>query len=200
MRYQRQGPGPLMTTLLAAVLVFGGYFLYMGTRKYIEQDYQSDQRATETAVINQTEIAIQQATRSFMPFPTSTRVPDCEMFEVETDSAWVRECPSFECRGRDRFFQGQEICVLGLATDFEFFDASEWYKIDMNFGESYLDVAYMHESVIRPANPTPRPSATFTPLPTITPLPTTELSPTPTSTPTNPPPTITPTLSDNVEF
>ncbi|MCI0712557.1 MAG: hypothetical protein L0154_20545 [Chloroflexi bacterium] len=203
MRYQRQGPGPFLTTLIAAVIVFGGYFIYTGAIQWVEADFERNEQATLTAEINQTDVAIQQATLNFQPFPTSTRVPNCEIYYVTVESAFVRQCPSFECRareGQERYFQGNDVCTIGRATDFEYFDADEWFKIDLNFGESFLDIGYMHESVLKPRNPTPTPSQTFTPLPTITEIPTVEGTPTPTTPPTTPPPTITPTPDSEIAF
>jgi hypothetical protein len=86
--------------------------------------------------------------------------------------------------------------VIGRADDNQYFDAEDWFVIDLNFGQLFLEVGYMHESVIKPRNPTPRPSQTFTPLPTIT------LTPTPRfSTPTpGPEVTGTPTPANRVEF
>ena len=179
MRYPRQGPHPAVVTLIAAALVFGGYFLYLGVVEWIEQDFQADQRATETAVVVQTVEQIARATSAFMPFPTATRVPDCEIYYVTASSAFVRECPSLTCPSKERFGNGANVCVIGRADDNEYFDGAEWYKIDLNESASFLDEGYMHESVLTPRYPTPRPTATFTPLPTITPLPTVTASPTP---------------------
>lgn len=180
MSYRRQGPNPVLVVLMAAMIVFGGYYLWEGSRNWFEQDTINKGFQTETAEYFATENSIAQATRDFKPYPTSTRVPDCEFYIVEVSSAWVRMCPALTCESVGRYYEGNQVCVMGRATDNEYFDADDWFVIDLNEGQLFADIAYMHESVLQPANPTPRPSMTFTPLPTITLTPSPEF---PTTTP-----------------
>lgn len=184
---QRHGPSGLLVTLIAAALVFGGYFLYMGIINWVEADTIARQTSTRAAQLTQTEDAIAAATQGFMPFPTNTSVPQCETYYVNVSSAWVRRCPSLTCEAKDNKPNQADVCVLGRADPAEFpvySSPGEWYVVDLNEGLIFPDVGYMHESVLSPRNPTPRPSQTFTPLPTVTPLPTPSPGPTGTSTPT----------------
>lgn len=180
MNRRRQGPNPIMVILMAALFVFGGYYLWEGSRSWFEQTAVNNVKLTETAEVFATENSIAQATRGFKPFPTSTRVPDCEYYIVDASSAFVRMCPALTCESVGRYYEGNQVCVMGRATDNEYFDADDWFIIDLNDGQLFVDIAYMHESVLNPAFPTPRPSMTFTPLPTITLTPSPEY---PTTTP-----------------
>jgi hypothetical protein len=176
-------------------MVFGCYFGYTGLMTWLDENYQNNQKATLTAEVVGTEQGIAQSTRNYQPFPTSTRLPGCESYRVSVSSAFVRQCPSLTCQAVTRYGEGAEVCVLGRAVDNEFFDAADWYEIDVNKGELFLDLGYMHESVLEPMNPTPRPSKTFTPLPTVTltpspKIPTSTIAPDVTGSPT----------SDAVEF
>lgn len=198
MRYQKQGPSPLLVILIAAAIVFGGYFLYIGAVNWYENDAIGNRTATSEGELTQTSESIANATQAFMPFPTNTKVPNCQIYFVDVSSAFVRECPSLTCRGKANKPQQSDVCVIGRPDPAEFpiyQTVNEWWVIDLNEGYLYPDLGYMHESVLAPRNPTPRPSQTFTPLPTITPFPTGLLTITPL-----PGQTITPQSDGDVEF
>ena len=199
MDYRRQGPSGLLVMLIAAAIVFGGYFLYTGAVDWFQRDLIARETATREAQLTQTELSIVEATRGFMPFPTNTPVPDCDFYYVNVSSAWVRTCPSLTCEAKDNKRNQIDVCVLGRAAseDFPIYNnVEEWFIIDLNEGLVFPDLGYMHESVLESRNPTPRPSATFTPAPTITLTPSPSL-PTPTPAPGE---TYTPTPDDLIEF
>jgi len=86
------------------------------------------------------------------------------------------------------------ICVL----ERDYTD-DEWFIVDLDDSQFFTTLGYMHESLLRPLNPTPTPSITNTPLPTLTPMPSNTPLPTPPptdtpnpATPATPTPTFTP--------
>ncbi len=197
MTYRSSGPSPLLIVLIGALVVFGGYYVWMGTRSFLED------RGNITADV--TRQAFSTATAQAAPLlglptlyvpATFTPLPPCQMFRVSVERAVYRDCPStdrLKCPVRDVVTYGTELCVYGRSPD-----NPEWYVVELNPNGAYRNTVYMHESVIEPVNPTPTPTVTHTPLPTVSPTPSFTPPPVVTSTPTptpNPatPPTPTPT-------
>ncbi len=199
--YRRSGPSPLFIVSIGALMVFGGYFVWVGFLGFL-QDH-GDLTAPATRQANDTATA-QAAPQVFLPSPfmpaTFTPLPACQWFKVKVDRAVYRECPSKdnnECPIRETVEYGTELCVYARVPD-----NPEWYIVELNPGGSYRDTVFMHESVLEAVNPTVTPAPTMTPGPTITPVPTFTPAPTtlpgPTATPTRPPdasPTPTPSLT-----
>jgi hypothetical protein len=178
-------------------LVFGLYYLWLGVQNYLRTGGLGVVEATQQAVVlaSATAERIVIATAAVTPRPTITPIPECQDFVVTAENAIVREAPSSGGAIRTSFFEGTVVCVLGRA-DAE----SEWYVIDLNEQARRVELAYMHESVIRAVNPTPTPTRTVTPSPTLspTPLPTITNTPSPRPTDTRSPgitDTPTPTVS-----
>jgi hypothetical protein len=197
--YQRKGPsGPFIVVsaiavVMSCVLVWGLSFQWL----------QDSQEANQNSTLSAESTSRATPPTSVFSLNAPTEVPDCQSFEVAVNAATIRICPSEQCERRDiREFE-DPVCVYSRAEPSEQYPlADEWYIIDINPDGAFRDLAYMHQSVLRPINPTPRPSKTFTPLPTVTltPSPTFEPQTFPSSTPT-PSPTLpfTPTLAQ-VEF
>jgi cell division septation protein DedD len=199
--YRRSGPSPLLIVSIGALIVFGGYFVWVGVLSFL-QDH-GDITAPATHAANASATA-QAAPVVILPSPfmpaTFTPLPDCQWFKVKVSRAVYRECPSKdnnECPIRDTADYGTEFCVYSRVPG-----NPEWYVVELNPGGSYRDTVFMHESVLEAVNPTVTPAPTITPGPTITPVPTFTPAPTvlpsATPTPTPPPdasPTPTPTLT-----
>jgi hypothetical protein len=189
----RSGPPVWLITMTAVMLVFGGYFLWTGVRNYLAAGVQGVIQATETAALTAGALASPTPDLRFTPAPTRTPVPPCQEFVVTVPEAIIRACPSTHCAIEGVRHEGDRVCVL----EREYTNA-EWYIVDLDDSPFFTDLAYMHESIIRAANPTLTPSMTMTALPTLTPLPSSTPLPTPPPTETsNPatPPTVTPTFT-----
>jgi hypothetical protein len=200
-QYRRSGPSPLFVVLIGALLVFGGYFVWVGFLNFLEDHGDITAQVTREAVASAT---AQAAPQVFLPSPympaTFTPLPPCQWFMVSVDRAVYRECPSKdnqECPIRATVEYGTEFCVYSRVPG-----NPEWYIVELNPGGSYRDTVFMHESVLKAVNPTVTPAPTVTPGPTVTPVPTFTPAPTsppsPTGTPAPPPetsPTRTPTLT-----
>lgn len=155
--------------LLAMAVVFGLYYLWVGTRNFLESGGRGIIESTRQAVIvNTATAAVVQRLETNAPTlrPTSTEIPPCQEFTVIVPSAIVRERPSTSAPIVTSLSYGSAVCVIERES------GSEWYLVDSNTRTRRLEPAYMHESVIKALYPTPTPSRTFTPAPTITPLPT----------------------------
>lgn len=189
-KYNRTNPPACLMIVSAVVLVVGCFLLWNGVLSWVRAA--GDPRVAAT---REAQIALSATpTRVVLNVPTRTAVPPCEEFEIWSADARVRECPSLQCERRVILYYEDKICVYGRAeAQTEYPDAQEWYVIDLNANGAFRDLAYIHESVVRPANPTPRPSQTFTPLPTITITPT--WTPLPSVTPDNRTHTLDPTPS-----
>lgn len=196
-RRGRDGVPAWLVFLIGVAVVFGLYYVWLGVRSFLQSGGRGVIESTRnaetiaTATAESLEIGIPTLR------PTATEIPPCESFTVIVPNARVRQEPSETSPIIGSFFENDVICVIGRPSP-----ESEWYTVDMQPGTRRLDVAYMHESVIAPLNPTPTPSQTVTPLPTVTAVPT--LTPTQTYTPhptdtripgitDTPPPTFTPT-------
>ncbi len=180
----RSGPSPVLVVVIAAFLVFGGYFVWTGLLNFFEAQGDINHNITQVARSTETAEARPTATRPYFPV-TFTPLPPCQTFVVDVESAVYRECPSKDntkCPVRDTVPYGTELCVYARAPE-----NPEWYVVELNPGGAYRDIVYIHESVVEAANPTPTPSLTFTPAPTV--------SPAPSSTPTAPSEPANPTAS-----
>ncbi|MBN2305939.1 MAG: hypothetical protein JXQ72_15765 [Anaerolineae bacterium] len=200
-RRHRTGPSPLLIILVGALLVFGGYYVWMGFVSFLEDSGDITAPVTRQAFATSTAAARPQIPTVFNP-ATFTPLPPCQEFKVSVDRAVYRECPSQdnrECPIVEVVPYGTEFCVYARVPN-----NPEWWVIELNPGGAYRDIVYMHESVLEPVNPTLTPSITFTPLPTVTaapsdtPTPTPDRSPTATRNPNitpTPLPTVTPQYS-----
>jgi len=183
--YRSSGPSPVLIVLLAALLVLGGYFTWMGVLSFLEDRGDITAPMTQEAAASATARAVTALPLPtlYVP-PTFTPLPPCQWFRVRVERAVYRECPSTDnrqCPVRDVVTYGTELCTYGRSPD-----NPEWYVIDLNPEGAFRDTVFMHQSVLEAVNPTPTPSPTFTPLPTVTPLPTATTgprSPTPAVTP-----------------
>jgi hypothetical protein len=199
----RSGPSVVVTVLVGALFVFGGYFVWSGVLSFLDDQGNITAQVTRQAVASataQTNALLPGLPTVFVP-ATFTPQPPCEWIVIVAQTALSRECPSqsyYRCPVLDRLTRGTELCSRGRAPDNE-----DWYVIDTNPDGIYHDYFFVHEYDVRPRDPTARPTLTFTPLPTVTATPTFTPSPTvPSSTPTatpsvtpTPPATATPTLS-----
>lgn len=191
--YRRSGPPRIVIVVLGMGLVFSCYLMWNGFIDFLEAGGDRNVAATQAAESRRDTPTFAPPTVNVGPSPSP--YPSCINFEVWAASGTIRECPDFSCERRDTLYYEDQVCVYGVAEDDDFFSADEWYLIDLNPNGAFRDLAYMHESVLRALNPTPRPSRTYTPLPTVTLTPTRVTdTPAPSATP-NPqtPPTATPT-------
>lgn len=167
--YGRSGPPNSLVVMAAISAVLGCIALWVVSLQVLDIDTANATRAAQEAQqqnITQTSIA----TINLGPSPTP--VPECIDFEVDVDTAIMRTCPDESCQVRQVVYFEQLVCVYSFAEttrDYPF--GEEWYVIDLNGAGAFRDLVYMHRSVVRPVNPTPRPSLTYTPLPSITPTP-----------------------------
>lgn len=195
---QRKTPNGCVILPTAVALVLACYLIWLGGLDWLENAGNPSVAATrqaENAEATQTAIA-PPTLRSLLLGPTRTAVPECQMFFVDAERGYIRECPALSCEPREIVTYQRELCVYGEALQNEEYpDADEWYTVDLNPEGAFRDIAYMHRSLLSPLNPTPRPTRTFTPLPTITqtpsltppptlPSPTPRYSSTPSATPT----------------
>jgi hypothetical protein len=163
------------------LLVFGGYFLWSGLLRFLNERgdiaapvTQQAANATDRAQAAFTESADQVS----IAVPTSKPTQTCLDFRVNVVKARVRECAKDTCTVLDDLYsQGQLVCVYRPAPG-----ATDWYEINLRPDAVFPLIAYMHSSVLDAVNPTRRPTRTFTPLPTVSPVPTAR--PTRTLTPT----------------
>jgi len=177
------GPPTWFAFLVGVALVFGLYYLVQGVQNFFRTGGQGVVEATERAVVVSSATAarvtqFQSGDDDSTPFPSRTPVPECQNFVVSVPNAIVRDAPSSGGTLLGSLVEGEEVCVLGREPE------TEWYVIDQTPGTRRLDIAYMHETVIRAVNPTPTPSRTPTALATVTPLPTSSPTRTPIPQPT----------------
>lgn len=165
-RRGKDGLPAWLVFLVGVAVVFGVYYVWLGVRSFLQSGGRGVIEATQNAEIiaSATAETIQIGIPTLRP--TATTIPPCDSFTVIVPNARVRQEPSETSPVIDSFFENDVICVVGRPTP-----ESEWYTIDLKPGTRRLDVAYMHESVIAPVNPTPTPSRTATSLPTVTPQP-----------------------------
>lgn len=182
MAYRQSGPSPLVIIIFGALLVFGGYYVWTGFLRFLED--RGDITAQVTREAQSTVIAQSVTPRPTIFVPaTFTPLPPCQMFMVYyVDRAAYRDCPSEDnqrCPPVDVLVYGTEVCVYARAPE-----NPEWYVIDLNPEGAYREIVFIHESVLKAMNPTPVPSMTFTPLPTVSPLPSNTPTPSPVPSPT----------------
>lgn len=186
------GPPAWFVFLIGVALVFGLYYLAQGVQNFIRTGGQGVIESTQQAVLVATATADRvtrfQSAAETTPIPSRTPVPECQSFIVSVPNAIIRDAPTSNGGLVGSLNEGEEVCVLGREPE------TDWYVIDRTPGTRRLDIAYMHDTVIRAVNPTPTPSRTPTPLATVTPLP----SDTPTRTPT-PAPTVPTATPEHVE-
>ncbi|MCB9450529.1 MAG: SH3 domain-containing protein [Anaerolineaceae bacterium] len=205
------GPPTLVIFLVGAALVFGLYYIWLGVQNFVRTGGMGVEEVTQQAQLLGTATAENRRPTVHATLrATLTPIPECQEFIVSVPNAIVREQPSLNAAIVTSLFENDQVCVIGRPSP-----ESEWYLIDSNPGTRRLEIAYMHESVLRALNPTPTPTDTFTPLPTVTtaptntpppatatplPLPTQEETPPglPTITPT-PLPSVTPTPTQFVQ-
>lgn len=199
--YRRKGPSGPLIVVTAIALVMTCVLIWAFSFQWLQNNQQTSQFSTRTAEASQ---QADTATPFFFG-NAPTEVPNCQAFEVAVNTAMIRICPSEQCERRDIREFKDPICVFGRAESSEQYPlGDEWYVINLNPNGAFRDLAYMHESVLEPINPTPRPSKTFTPLPTVTLTPSetfvpqiiSTITPTPSPSPTS---IFTPTL-EKTEF
>jgi hypothetical protein len=163
---------PLWLVLLLLLLVLLGLaYMAIGMAAYLQTggDIVGQVRTQTQAVLALTTTAEPTIADLNFVFATRTAMPPCQEFYVTVVRARVRECPSEDCETIERPYQNNLICVWGVDAK-----ASEWYQVNLDPDEPLPRIGYMHESVIYPRRPTPRPSPTPrrspTPLPTQTPI------------------------------
>ena len=189
----RRGSQPAwLIMLIAAALVFAGWYLWQGLQTYLrsgglgvqEAVRQAEQQASATVIRGLTSTVI------FEPPPTRTPVPECQLFVVVVKEAIVRTAPSRDARIKRALFEGDEVCVImPAAAD------PDWLLVDEEPRSRRIESVYMHRSLIRAVNPTATPVATPTPLSTITPKPSDTPDPAAATATSGPAPTQTPVVS-----
>lgn len=184
-----------MIVVIGALLVFGGYSVWIGFLSYLDDQGNITAQITRQAVASATARVAPSMKLPTLYMPaTFTPLPPCQWFKVNVDRAVYRECPSKDnrqCPIRDTVTFGTELCVYSRSPD-----NPEWYIVELNPGGAYRDTVFIHESVVESANPTPTATQTPVPLPTDNPTPTAtpfpESIPDSTGTPFLPLPTVTP--------
>lgn len=192
MSRNRSGPSPLLIVAVGAFLVFGGYFVWAGFLSFLDDQGDITVQVTREAVASATARAGPVRLPTLYMPATFTPLPPCQWFIVSVDRAVYRECPSKDnqqCPIRDVVPMGTRLCIYSRSPD-----NPEWYVVELNPGGAYRDTVFIHESVVKPENPTPTPTETFVPLPTISPAPTAVPMPTVTPNPI-PSPTPLPTMT-----
>ncbi len=164
------GPPTILLLLVVGALVFGAFFLLQGLRNFTASGGQDSAQATQESAASLTEIAAVDADRfaTQTARPTPTPIPPCQDFTIRAPMANLRAAPNIDAEALDRLPEGTEICVIQPAAPGE-----EWHLIDRNPNTRRVEPGYMHISVLRALRPTPRPTASATPitLATITPQP-----------------------------
>lgn len=179
--------------VVVIALVMGGFYLWDGLQRFLRTGGLGVAESTQRAEVLETATAERSEARAIItrtPLPTGTALPTCQDFQVEVvdaPNALVRETPNLSAAVIDAFPSGTLVCVLWREPN------SEFYAIDANPETRRHEIAYMHESVLVPLNPTATPSATSSPLPTITPIPVDETA-APESGLTQPPDSAQPTM------
>lgn len=180
------GPPAWFVFILGVAVIFGMFYLWQGVQNFFRTGGLGVVEATERADVVSSATA-ERVTRAQLsggdnvtPRPTNTPVPECKDFTVSVPNAIVRDTPASGGAILTSLNQGTVVCVLERAGD------TEWYIIDQTPGTRRLDLAFMHETVIRAVNPTMTPSITPTPLPTVTAAPSATVTQTPTAAPPQP--------------
>jgi len=184
---------------VGGLLVFGGYFVWIGFLSYLDDQGNITAQITREALASATARVAPSVNLPTLYMPaTFTPLPPCQWFKVNVDRAVYRECPSKDnqlCPIRDTVTYGTELCIYARSPD-----NPEWYIVELNPEGAYRDTVFIHESVVEAANPTPTATLSPVPQPTVSPTPTYTPSPEPVpevapdaaETPFLPLPTITP--------
>jgi hypothetical protein len=145
-------------------LVFGIFYVFQGAQTFLRTGGMGVEESTRQALIiaSATQERATRAVRQFTALPSATPQPTCTDFRVIVPNAIVRESASANAAVLTSFNQGTIICVLWRDV------GSEWYTIDRDSETRRRELAYMHESVIEPLNPTPTSLPSNTPSPTAT--------------------------------
>jgi hypothetical protein len=184
--YGRQGPSTPLVIVITIALVLTCFVVWFSTLNWFQSRGLPGSGQTPTTDPN-TSSTPDPRFPTIDLGPPPTPIPECMDFQVDVSSALMRECPDQSCAIRFTVNYQHPVCVYGKAeASADYPLANEWYVVDINASGAFRDLVYMHESVLKPINPTPRPTKTLTPLPTIT------LTPTFTRQPTQLVPTITP--------
>jgi hypothetical protein len=179
-----------LIVLVGAMVVFGGYFVWMGFLDFLDDQGDITAQSTRDISASATARAAPPPVFSSPYLPASfTPLPPCEWYTVRVDRAVYRECPSqdnTQCPILNTVEYGTEFCVYSRVPN-----NPEWFIVELNPNGSYRNTVFMHESVLEPVNPTRTPAPTVTPGPTLTLLPSSTpaptLPPSPTPEPTQPP-------------
>lgn len=191
----QKGPSSVTIILMAMAMVFGGYFLWTGFMTWVDEGSEESRIAQRTQVSEASATAYSIFNRPTLAvFPSITPIPACEFFVVKgPQSAFVRECPSSNCKEVGYVDANVSVCVIGRGDDAQYNRPQEWFKVLLRPDDILPEITYMHQSVLRSLNPTATPTATFEPLPTVTRTPTpTEFPTIPTDTPDPRTPSLTP--------
>ena len=175
MRSSRQSGGTptWFVLLLAIALVFGVYYIFAGARDFFGS-FAQEQDATLTAQANVTStVFVATGTARIATLrPSATPIPECQDFIVIVQSAILRDQPTTAGAIEGSVDYETVICVLDVAPQ-----QADWYLVDTNPVTRRIDIAYIRNDLVLPANPTPVPSNTFVVPPSVTPLPTLVVTP-----------------------
>ena len=174
--YGRSGPPTPLIIVIAIALVLGCFLLWLGTLRFLNADDEGQQSAANAPGDDSQSDGL---VPTFDLGPSPTPVPACQPYEVAVESALMRRCPDNSCDIRESLPFEATVCVYGRAEHEDYTDSASWYVVDLNADGAFHDLVFMHESVLRPLEPTPIASPTRLALPTITPTPTPSVSITP---------------------
>lgn len=157
-----------LIALIAAALVFAGWYLWQGLQNYLrsgglgvaEVTRQAEQAATATLQRAQTD------TLAPLRLPSPTPLPECQPFVVLVREAVVRAAPSLDGRVVRALYEGDEVCGIGPAAE-----DPDWLLLDDEPRSRRIEAVYVYRSLLRALRPTATPVDTPTPLSTVTPRP-----------------------------
>jgi len=159
----------LGTVLIGVALVFGVYLMWNGLMTYVAAhgDITAPMTARAADQATQTQqivIALITPTQR----PTATPPRPCAQFKVRGVNTIVHECAKLSCATLSTILQpDQTVCVYGVEPS-----ATDWYIVNLDPGNLYPHLSYVHRSVLYPLNPTQIPTRTLAHPPTVTAVPT----------------------------
>lgn len=165
---RNDGPPTWLVFILSIAFVFGGYYIWVGLRGYLDSGGLSAGQATQVSALDVTATVERQVRLEAAlptPRPTSTPRPACQDFVVSVRSGIVRDAPSTTGRLVTSLTQETVVCVL---DEVEGSDGAMWYVLDRDALTRRIETGYMREDLLQALNPTPTPSNTPLPPPTIT--------------------------------
>ena len=173
---------PWLIILVAVAMVFAAWYLWQGVQNYLRSGGLGVQEVTQQARQHASATVVQELTREVVlaPPPTRTPMPECQPFVVVVSEAIVRSSPSVDAGIVKALFEGDEVCVMFPAPS-----NPDWLLVDDEPRSRRIESVYMHRSLLRALQPTATPEDTPTPLSTITPDPR-SLTETPTISPFTP--------------